>query len=249
MFSIKETILLLCFSVGFQTISNPAKLRGLRILQCFCTRWLEIVAPTIVKLEQYTRQDGSSARLNFRCGLRGARCRLFIPEMQQGFFDTRNGSNPRLRTHTTGPAPFPVFVPFSRCSAFDTEVAFLDRTDTMRDFGGEKLAYIQIVCVKPSEVEKYRRSAPYFVVMELQRIPKVKHVQCGDMKAEDLGVGCARTLIAFLERPNYVVFAAIFDRFPYWIPPCCCACLLVSNQLQVLLRFAALGFCKDFLKL
>ena len=51
---------------------------------------------------------------------------------------------------------------------------------------------------------------------------------------------------AFLEKQNSVVFATIPSCFPYKKRFCCCVFLLVSKQFQILLSFAALGFCNAF---
>jgi len=124
--------------------------------------------------------------------LGSVKCRLYIPAQLWRLFDLDVEGQPRLRPPLAGQAPFPVLMPSSGRSAVDVESGFLDLTDTMRGDHGELLSYVQIVAVKPSEVEKYRMSAPFFVVMELPRTPTVQHRLYGEMRPEDLGVGCAR---------------------------------------------------------
>eukprot|EP00930_Biecheleria_cincta_P025484 TRINITY_DN18147_c0_g1_i2.p1 TRINITY_DN18147_c0_g1~~TRINITY_DN18147_c0_g1_i2.p1 ORF type:complete len:764 (+),score=98.45 TRINITY_DN18147_c0_g1_i2:228-2519(+) len=127
-----------------------------------------------------------------KLALGGAECRLYIPESQRDLFDLDVDRGVRLRPPLKEQAPFPVLMPSFGRSAIDSEPGFLDLRDTMQGQQGKAIRYVQIVAVKPSEVEKYRMSAPFFVVLELPRTPTVEHAIYGEARPEDLGVGCAR---------------------------------------------------------
>mmetsp|Transcript_10995 Transcript_10995/g.19584 ORF Transcript_10995/g.19584 Transcript_10995/m.19584 type:complete len:1541 (+) Transcript_10995:50-4672(+) len=118
-------------------------------------------------------------------------CRLFIPEELWCHFQEVDSAL-KLRPAGDGEVPFPVFMPSSGRSAVDDAVGGLDLSGTMINLDGTPLKYLQIVAVRPSEVEKYRMSAPFFVVMELPRTATVQHPHYGRMAPEDLGVGCSR---------------------------------------------------------
>merc|ERR1712118_49871 len=57
----------------------------------------------------------------------------------------------------------------------------------------------------------YRKSAPYFVVMELPRKPTIRHHHYGDCCPEDLGVGCARHWLLLLADALALEFAFMLD--------------------------------------
>lgn len=118
-------------------------------------------------------------------------CRLFVPEELRGHFH-EEGDVFRLRPAWHGESPFPIFTPSSGRSAVDDEVGMLDLSSTMVDAKGNPLRFLQIVAVRPSEVENYRMTAPFFVVMELPTCITSQHIHYGAMKPEGLGVGCAR---------------------------------------------------------
>jgi len=125
--------------------------------------------------------------------LGGFRCRLWIPQGHQHHFEGISGSDPlRIRPPLPGAAPFPVFMPSCGRSASDEAVGLLDLSAAMVGADGQPLDFLQIVAVKPSEVEKYRASAPFFVVMELPSAPTVQHPTYGALGPEELGIGCAR---------------------------------------------------------
>jgi len=135
----------------------------------------------------------------------GVSCRLFVPshlwhfftEDEQGFF---------ARPSKEGEVAFPVLTPSSGRSAVDDEVGLLDITPGMVDQDQKPLDFLQIVAVKPSEVEKYRLSSPFFVVMELPNMVTVTHPTYGPQKPEDLGIGCSR---------HWLVRLAASLRMPY----------------------------------
>jgi len=122
----------------------------------------------------------------------GVSCRLFVPDNLRGHFTDSEAGSLQLRPPAAGEAPFPVFMPSTGRSALDEEVGMLDLTATMLDSNGKQLDFLQIVAVRPSEVDKYRMSAPFFVVMELPTCGTVQHQQYGSLKPEELGVGCSR---------------------------------------------------------
>jgi len=123
----------------------------------------------------------------------GVECRLFIPQGHLHHFEgVSGGGSVRLVPPGEGAAPFPVFTPSLGRAASDTKAGLLDLTPTMVGAEGERLDFLQIVAVKPSEVEKYRASAPFFVVMELPRQATVDHPSYGQLAPEDLGIGCSR---------------------------------------------------------
>eukprot|EP00930_Biecheleria_cincta_P040131 TRINITY_DN27527_c0_g1_i1.p1 TRINITY_DN27527_c0_g1~~TRINITY_DN27527_c0_g1_i1.p1 ORF type:complete len:1470 (-),score=292.07 TRINITY_DN27527_c0_g1_i1:59-4468(-) len=118
-------------------------------------------------------------------------CRLFVPEELRRHF-LEEGGVLRIQPARDGEAPFPVFIPSAGRSAVDDEVGMLDLSATMVDSDGNPLRFLQVVAVRASEVEKYRMSAPFFVVMELPTCTTVQHAHYGAMKPEELGVGCSR---------------------------------------------------------
>lgn len=124
------------------------------------------------------------------CG--GIQCRLFIPHSSMHHFVKDEGGALRLAAPRPGMAPFPLFMPSSGRSAVHPQVGLLDLTATMVDADGKALDYVQIVAVKPSEVEMYRATAPFFVVFELPRTVVMTHPTYGDVTPEELGVGCSR---------------------------------------------------------
>lgn len=122
----------------------------------------------------------------------GTPVRLFIPAEKHCHFEKDKEGILRLRPFGPGMAPFPIFMPSTGRSAVDPAVGLLDLTGSMVDADGQKLKYVQIVAVKPSEVDKYRMSAPFFIVMELPPSLRVQHSIHGSMSPEVLGVGCSR---------------------------------------------------------
>lgn len=124
-------------------------------------------------------------------------CRLFIPDCQRHHFQGDADCLRLCPTHK-GSAPFPIFMPSFGRSATDVEAGLLDLTQTMLTSDGKPLDFVQIVAVKPSEVEKYRASAPFFVVMELPGSHTVEHPSYGRLKPNELGVGCARHWLVLL---------------------------------------------------
>ncbi|CAE7558964.1 unnamed protein product [Symbiodinium pilosum] len=140
----------------------------------------------------------------------GVSCRLFIPSALQHLF----GEDQRglfTRSPTNGEAAFPVLTPSSGRSALDEEVGLLDISPGMVDESGNALKFLQIVAVKPSEVEKYRMSAPFFVVMELPTVVTVTHPCYGKQRPEDLGVGCARHWLVRLASSLRMTYAFFLD--------------------------------------
>ncbi|CAE7607228.1 ywqA [Symbiodinium natans] len=135
----------------------------------------------------------------------GVSCRLFIPSEHQHLF-SEDERGIFARPAERGEASFPVLSPSFGRSALDEEVGLLDIAPGMVSEDGSPLKFLQIVAVKPSEVEKYRMSAPFFVVMELPTMPTVTHPCYGRLKPEDLGVGCAR---------HWLVRLAAALRMPY----------------------------------
>lgn len=140
-----------------------------------------------------------------------AHCRLFIPRAQQHYFEHDAHGRLRLRRPLSGEAPFPVFTPSSGRSAADADVGLLDLSDTMLGDRGAPLDYVQVVAVKPSEVARYRSCAPFFVVMELPCTPTLDHPLYGEMRPEDLGVGCARHWLIKLADALDVDFVFMLD--------------------------------------
>eukprot|EP00931_Biecheleriopsis_adriatica_P035713 TRINITY_DN20579_c0_g1_i2.p1 TRINITY_DN20579_c0_g1~~TRINITY_DN20579_c0_g1_i2.p1 ORF type:complete len:1512 (+),score=393.14 TRINITY_DN20579_c0_g1_i2:681-4538(+) len=143
----------------------------------------------------------------------GTSCRLFVPLHLQERFLIEDEDPPalRIRPPGLGDAPVPIFTPSSGRSAVDDEVGLLDLSAAMVDGEGKALKYLHIVAVRPSEVEKYRLSAPFFVVMELPQTTTVKHPTYGDMKPEDLGVGCARHWLVRLASALQAEFVFLMD--------------------------------------
>jgi len=127
-----------------------------------------------------------------------AKCRLFIPEGQQAYFNTDKAGSLRLAPLGHGTVPFPVLIPSSGRSALDEQVGLLDLTGTMVDDNGCALGFVQIVAVRPSEVQNYRASAPFFTVMELPKTRTSRHPIYGKSRPEDLGVGCSRHWLMLL---------------------------------------------------
>lgn len=123
--------------------------------------------------------------------LGGTTCRLFIPSGQRKFFET-SGDGLRISAPKQGVLPFPIFMPSSSRSAMDAEVGMLDLTGTMVRENNDSLEYLQIVAVRPTEVEKYRASGPFFVVMELPCSQTCEHPHYGALPPEKLGIGSSR---------------------------------------------------------
>ncbi|CAE7632315.1 unnamed protein product [Symbiodinium necroappetens] len=109
-----------------------------------------------------------------------------------------------------GEAAFPVLTPSSGRSAIDEEVGLLDITPGMVD-ETSPLKFLQIVAVKPSEVENYRMSSPFFVVMELPTECTVNHPCYGKQRPEDLGIGCARHWMVRLAAALRMTYAFFLD--------------------------------------
>merc|ERR1719311_230061 len=76
---------------------------------------------------------------------------------------------------------------------------------------GAPLRHLQVVAVKPSEVEKYRACAPFFVVMELPPAAAVEHPRYGRRTAEELGVGSARHWLLRLAEALSAPFVFMLD--------------------------------------
>jgi len=123
--------------------------------------------------------------------LGGATCRLFIPSNQHSCF-SKDGAALRIAPGKEGMLPFPILMPSFSRSCMDPEVGLLDLTGTIVNADGKSLDFLQIVAVKPSEVDKYRASAPFFVVMELPRTYTLDHPEYGAVQADKLGIGFAR---------------------------------------------------------
>jgi len=140
----------------------------------------------------------------------GVTCRLFIPsESQQMFSEDERGIF--ARPAKCGEAAFPVLTPSSGRSAIDEEVGLLDITPGMVDETSQPLKFLQIVAVKPSEVENYRTSSPFFVVMELPTECTVNHPSYGKQRPEDLGIGCARHWMVRLAAALRMTYAFFLD--------------------------------------
>mmetsp|Transcript_12649 Transcript_12649/g.20962 ORF Transcript_12649/g.20962 Transcript_12649/m.20962 type:complete len:1546 (+) Transcript_12649:83-4720(+) len=122
----------------------------------------------------------------------GTACRLFIPAQLRKYFHQANAGELEFRQVASGSIPFPILMPSFCRSALDAEVGMLDLTGTMVQSDGSALEFLQIVAVKPSEVEKYRSSGPFFVVMELPPTHICQHPLYGAVSPEELGIGCAR---------------------------------------------------------
>lgn len=141
----------------------------------------------------------------------GALCRLFVPSDAQHFFLAPDADGHlRFRHPAPGDAPFPIFIPSCGRSALDDEVGLLDLTATMVSKDGGPLRYLQVVAVKPSEVERYRASAPFFVVMELPKT-KVQHSSYGDMQPEQLGIGNSRHWLLQLANSLHIRHVFMLD--------------------------------------
>mmetsp|Transcript_110435 Transcript_110435/g.263251 ORF Transcript_110435/g.263251 Transcript_110435/m.263251 type:complete len:1337 (+) Transcript_110435:32-4042(+) len=139
----------------------------------------------------------------------GVTCRLFIPsEFQHMFSEDERGMF--ARPAKCGEAAFPVLTPSSGRSAIDEEVGLLDITPGMVD-ETSPLKFLQIVAVKPSEVENYRMSSPFFVVMELPTECTVNHPCYGKQRPEDLGIGCARHWMVRLAAALRMTYAFFLD--------------------------------------
>jgi len=76
--------------------------------------------------------------------------------------------------------------------------------------GGVPLHYLQVVAVKPCEVDRYRASAPFFVVMELPGT-QVQHSYYGDMRPEQLGIGNSRHWLLQLANSLHVRHVFMLD--------------------------------------
>ncbi|CAE7250324.1 ywqA [Symbiodinium sp. CCMP2592] len=140
----------------------------------------------------------------------GVTCRLFIPsESQQMFSEDEQGIF--AQPAKSGDAAFPVLTPSSGRSAIDEEVGLLDITPGMVDETSQPLKFLQIVAVKPSEVENYRTSSPFFVVMELPTECTVNHPCYGKQRPEDLGIGCARHWLVRLAAALRMTYAFFLD--------------------------------------
>lgn len=124
--------------------------------------------------------------------LKGTSCRLFVPKHLRKHFTQTPDGELGVRQAASGVVPFPILMPSFGRSALDVEVGLLDLTGTMVKSDGSALEFLQIVGVKPSEVDKYRSSGPSFVVMELPSERVCEHPLYGTMSPEELGIGCAR---------------------------------------------------------
>lgn len=122
----------------------------------------------------------------------GHSSRLFIPEQHREHFYQDGHGKLGIRLSGDSIVPVPIFTPSCGRSALDSQVGHLDLTGTMVDGEGRPLRFLQIVAVKPSEVERYRTSAPFFTVMELPRTRTVDHPAYGSLKADELGIGFSR---------------------------------------------------------
>lgn len=156
----------------------------------------------------------------------GASCRLFVPKLMWPHFKVSEAPSQAgeagslepplsgklsLREPRENDAPFPIFMPSFGRSAVDAEVGLLDLTETMKGSDGQPLDFLQIVAVKPSEVEKYRMSAPFFVVMELPPRAEIQHYLYGKIGPQDLGVGCARHWLVRLASTLELDFIFMLD--------------------------------------
>ncbi|CAJ1419914.1 unnamed protein product [Effrenium voratum] len=139
----------------------------------------------------------------------GVSCRLFIPEHLSVFFEEQGGL--RKQSPTPREVPFTILTPSFGRSAVDDAVGLLDLSGGMVDAELQPLDYLHIVAVKPSEVEKYRMSAPFFVVMELPTVVTVQHPQYGGLRPEELGVGCARHWLVRLAAALKLDYAFFLD--------------------------------------
>jgi hypothetical protein len=146
-----------------------------------------------------------------RLDLGGATCRLFIPSHQQKFFIEGDGGALHIAPFKEGMLPFPILMPSFSRSAMDAEVGMLDLTGTIVTASGTPMEFLQIVAVRPSEVEKYRASGPFFVVMELPREHLIEHPTYGSVTAEELGVGAARHWLMRLADALQMKFAFMMD--------------------------------------
>jgi len=133
----------------------------------------------------------------------GMSCRLFIPQHLRELFK-EEGHLEKLPP-SEGEAPFTILTPSFSRSALDEEVGLLDLSASMVNESGA-VKFLHIVAVKASEVEKYRSSAPFFVVMELPTAVTLQHQKYGAQSPEDLGVGCSR---------HWLVRLAISLKLPY----------------------------------
>jgi superfamily II DNA or RNA helicase len=130
--------------------------------------------------------------------LSGTTCRLFIPgHLRKHFVEARTGEL-AVKPADSGTVAFPILMPSSSRSASDVEAGLLDLTGTMVRSDGTALEFLQIVAVKASEVEKYRSSGPFFVVMELPSARVCEHPLYGKLSPEELGIGCTRHWLMLL---------------------------------------------------
>ncbi|CAK9004254.1 Uncharacterized ATP-dependent helicase YwqA [Durusdinium trenchii] len=142
-------------------------------------------------------------------GESGVCSRLFIPEHLRELFLEDEGI--QKRPPAANEAPFTILTPSFSRSALDDEVGLLDLSSTMVTESGEPLKFLHIVAVKASEVEKYRSSAPFFVVMELPNVVTVQHQKYGAQTPEELGVGCARHWLVRLAASLKLDYAFFLD--------------------------------------
>lgn len=140
----------------------------------------------------------------------GVSCRLFIPEHLRELFKEEKGLLQKLPP-TEEEAPFTILTPSFSRSALDEEVGLLDLSASMVRDNGQPVKFLHIVAVKASEVEKYRSSAPFFVIMELPTSVTLQHEKYGAKSPEELGVGCARHWLVRLAISLKLQYAFFLD--------------------------------------
>eukprot|EP00435_Cladocopium_sp_Y103_P034215 s738_g8.t2 len=140
----------------------------------------------------------------------GVSCRLFIPKHLRELFKEEEGLLQKLPP-TDQEAPFTILTPSFSRSALDEEVGLLDLSASMVRDNGQPVKFLHIVAVKASEVEKYRSSAPFFVIMELPTSVTLQHEKYGAKSPEELGVGCARHWLVRLAISLKLQYAFFLD--------------------------------------